>query len=1630
MMAGVLACSGGGGSEPRGRTVAKDAVMEAAGAPSSFIPSNFISFTLEGCRNDGSITLPIGGKFVCPDAAYTTGNLGKGWNELDLVPHRLTTSAGNQKGVTTLYDVYVAADTQTGGRIGYDVVSAPVVNAAKSDASCAVAAFDEATQGSATQPFGGGTDVVRYRQLEITQNANTTCVFDYYQRLALGSHLYPGSSLQSYMFQSAGLSGSKKTISIPVNQILPQTINKNESSTEGASFAWNLKKEPTSATYAWGDTCDPANLAPKTLSITVRWTKLPALLGSVTVIADVYATNPSARTISVNVTDTVYAGAAQTTALGSQSSGVIDIPPNTANFHILQQTVTADAGTDQFNDVATATYVDKVTGIPVPGDTEATANSSVQITYTNATATTTDVEWLVSPGSASLVPDAPPQITFSADSFLGASGSFDGGYVAGTPVRTVSWTSTSQSDTSSVTFNKTVYVSEPLEFVAVLKDVATLTGSDGFTTSAEAAINLSASPRTKLSIQKTVDTTIPVDRTFKFYVCAASATAPCTDANKVAEQDVVVKAGQTSASAVVEVAPGTYFVSEDPGDSRCTADADRKDATLTLPDHCTGSISFVNTCPKDLVVSKTAVPSLTRTYLWDLTKDVDKTRAPVAADGNGATFNYTVNVTGKGFTPSDWAVQGVVTIANPNGFDVSGVNVDDKIAGASCTFSGSNLTVKANGSIDVAYTCTFASAPAATGTNTASVTWPASFKTPSTSAQPSAGFDFGAVAAENLKEINKTVDVTDTLGGVLGSVTATTDGAVTPFKYSKTFAGVGGTCTSYDNTATIIQTSQSASKSVQVCVGKDLVVGKTAAGSYQRDHTWSITKNVDKTSESIAAGETHTFTYTIDVKATHLDSNWAVGGTITVTNPNDWESVDVNVADQFGDTCTVTPASLTVPASQSKTATYACSPGSSSHGWNTATATWDAAKYATPHGSGTATAEVVFAPPSPNNNATITVTDSYAGTLGTVSEDSTGDASHEFTYMRTESGVAGTCTTYDNTAKITETQQSASASARLCVGKDLLVQKTAAPSYTRQYYWSLAKVANKTRINVKEGGAAAQFDYTVTAKVTSVKDSGWKVSGDITVTNPNDWESVDVNVADQFGGTCTVTPASLTVPASQFKTAAYTCYPGSSPKGTNTNTATVTWDKAKYATPSAGGIGTASVTFGDPTSTTDQTINLTDTMGGSLGPVTSTIDGLQNGSAFERSFTYSHTFPGVAGTCTTYDNTATLTCSQPDQTASAQVMVCVGKDLTVDKTVLPAFMRTFNWNIAKGVTPGSAFLQAGNQAPFTWAVDVTQLAFTDSAWTVSGTITVSNPNDWEDIAGVTVNDTLSGGGACTVTGGSNVLVPKSGSVPLAYTCPASGQPGTNTATAAWDSDTYSTPFPSAHSGAVSFAFTTPTSEVNRTIHVTDPRAQPQELGVLTGTTSQPWASGHYTFGEGFVAPAGCISIPNAATIQELSLTANATAQVCGVRAEHQGDQDRPAVLEGHRYRHVRRDDPEHDAGARRDGAASPVVRLVHGHQGDEHHPPGDVRVARDGAELHVQLRLRRAARRRLRGHRSAADEHGDGDVPDRHRVGRVGLRHRERDAPPPAVHRRQDLRRAAGRAERTREVQHLVRQHR
>src|SRR5215471_16576549 len=79
---------------------------------------------------------------------------------------------------------------------------------------------------------------------------------------------------------------------------------------------------------------------------------------------------------------------------------------------------------------------------------------------------------------------------------------------------------------------------------------------------------------------------------------------------------------------------------------------------------------------QDLQVTKTATPSFTRTYKWNISKSVDSAQQNIPA-GSSATFNYTVAVTHDGGTDSGWQVTGKITVKNPNTTGFAGVNVTD-----------------------------------------------------------------------------------------------------------------------------------------------------------------------------------------------------------------------------------------------------------------------------------------------------------------------------------------------------------------------------------------------------------------------------------------------------------------------------------------------------------------------------------------------------------------------------------------------------------------------------------------------------------------------------------------------------------------------------------------------------------------------------------------------------------------------------------------------------------------------------------------------------------------------------------------------------------------------------------------
>jgi hypothetical protein len=101
-----------------------------------------------------------------------------------------------------------------------------------------------------------------------------------------------------------------------------------------------------------------------------------------------------------------------------------------------------------YNDVATATYTDEVTGVAVPGQTTANASATVQAgTTANATATIHDDENISGSTlefSVDTTDPAQPYGTFSCT--LGAA------------TKTCGWDSPLLSAGGSVKFNKTVYI--------------------------------------------------------------------------------------------------------------------------------------------------------------------------------------------------------------------------------------------------------------------------------------------------------------------------------------------------------------------------------------------------------------------------------------------------------------------------------------------------------------------------------------------------------------------------------------------------------------------------------------------------------------------------------------------------------------------------------------------------------------------------------------------------------------------------------------------------------------------------------------------------------------------------------------------------------------------------------------------------------------------------------------------------------------------------------------------------------------------------------------------------------------------------------------------------------------------
>ena len=557
-----------------------------------------IGFTLEGCKGSESL-LPAAGPYVCPDADYTSGNLGKQWQELDLVPMRMIATASGSAPASQTYDVAVAGAAYDKKNVpGFDVISAPVLNTALSSASCTSATVSA----TATIAPGVNNDAATiYRVLSITQPAATTCVYDWYQRLALGSHAFPGSALHSDL-ATVTRDGSgnvtaltampgAKTVPVPVNNtVAAPSIAVSLSATQGAGYAWSVGKSAQPGSLSMANTCDPEARS-GSVDVTVSWTRTQNVEGQTGIVARIFATNAADRALDVDVADRLFDAAHS--LVGHGDTGTVPVPANTSHYLVGTSSYTAAAGSSaSYTDDASATWTDPVVHDTLATGT-ATGTAAVQTVAAtaNQTAVVTDTTGITGAG-----------LRYSVDSVSLAGGSF-GSYVPGTPTSgAVVWTSPQLAGDGSAVFHVTVTSNGATAVSGSLDDTAALLGSSGASTSAPLSVAVTTGAQFALAIDASIPDVLQGNQAVTFAYTVTDAHGTSTPAS------IAFAAGQTSGSATLTgLAAGSYTVHQASPAGWATL-ADRS-WTAALP-NCSGSVQFADSVvPASATVQKITVPA-------------------------------------------------------------------------------------------------------------------------------------------------------------------------------------------------------------------------------------------------------------------------------------------------------------------------------------------------------------------------------------------------------------------------------------------------------------------------------------------------------------------------------------------------------------------------------------------------------------------------------------------------------------------------------------------------------------------------------------------------------------------------------------------------------------------------------------------------------------------------------------------------------------------------------------------------------------------------------------------------------------------------------------------------------------
>jgi len=414
---------------------------EAAGNPVQ------VNVSLEACKR--AAPAPAKCTYGGAGDTFTPGNLGKNWAELDFVPHRLTLK---NNGPDQTFSIEIAADNQLPDQLGYDLIKQgwdSTFNTATPgmfSAGCGNPSVTE--ENNHENGIVGGVDTTLTDKLTITMAADTTCLVSYEIRLGLGSHQFSGSSLQSQVLNGDDSSAGQMTISLPVKDILPQVATTTAEASTNTDYTWGVTKTGTDSLAI--NSCLPAPTEPN-VSFHVAYTRTAHAASGLTVTGTITLKNPSARTLTTNnITDTVTDSDDGHHYAADVADTTITVPPADADGPGTASTtfsvdIPAPIGT--LSNSATVTYDDPdQPGQVLVGLTSASTPVTISVTQTttNATATLTDDESILSGAGVSFKRTSAPAMSSFAtsDEFtknLTNSGSYD--------ISKIVWSTTPQNGT-------------------------------------------------------------------------------------------------------------------------------------------------------------------------------------------------------------------------------------------------------------------------------------------------------------------------------------------------------------------------------------------------------------------------------------------------------------------------------------------------------------------------------------------------------------------------------------------------------------------------------------------------------------------------------------------------------------------------------------------------------------------------------------------------------------------------------------------------------------------------------------------------------------------------------------------------------------------------------------------------------------------------------------------------------------------------------------------------------------------------------------------------------------------------------------------------------------------------------